>query len=133
MSITKDMLLNWYSSMKKKIEKDSDNFWRGKLPLKVRNRHFWIAWFRAEVDLKKNLRKIRIIFDIENRLWKSEIVTFRFVDLERRLIWQKNILWKSAIFHSIKLPFDAEVAEKILKDIYYTFIIFLRNSYLHGY
>ena len=25
----------------------------------------------------------------------------------------------SAIFHSIKLPFDAEVAEKILNGIYY--------------
>ena len=29
----------------------------------------------------------------------------------------KNLLWKSAIFHSIKLPFDAEVAEKILNGI----------------
>ena len=26
MSITKNVLLNWYSSMKKKIEKDSDDF-----------------------------------------------------------------------------------------------------------
>ena len=26
-------------------------------------------------------------------------------------------LWKSAIYHSIKLPFDAEVAEKILNVI----------------
>ena len=35
MSITKNELLNWYSSMKKKIEKDSDNFWYRKLTLKV--------------------------------------------------------------------------------------------------
>ena len=28
-------------------------------------------------------------------------------------------LWKSAIYHSIKLPFDAEVAEKILNFIYF--------------
>ena len=32
---------------------------------------------------------------------------------------KKIFLWKSAIFHSIKLPFDAEVAEKILNGIYY--------------
>ena len=56
MSITKNMPLNWYSSMKKK------------------------------------LRKIRIIFDVENWLWKSEIVIFPSLDLERRLIWQKKFL-----------------------------------------
>ena len=44
----------------------------------------------------------------------------------------KNIfLWKSAIFHSIKLPFDAEVAEKILNVIYCirfnTFLSFIPN------
>ena len=33
------------------------------------------------------------------------------------LIWQKKI-WKGAIYQSIKLPFDAEVAEKILNVIY---------------
>ena len=43
---------------------------------------------------------------------------FRSLDLERRLIWQKSFLWKSAIFHSIKLPFDAEVDEKFLNVIY---------------
>jgi len=53
MSITKDVPLNWYSSMKKKIEKDSDNFWYRKLTLKVRNCLFLIAWFRAGVDLTK--------------------------------------------------------------------------------
>ena len=37
----------------KKIEKDSDNFWHRKLTLKVRNRLFSIAWFRAGVDLTK--------------------------------------------------------------------------------
>ena len=35
------------------------------------------------------------------------------------LICQKNILWKSSIYHSIKLLFDAEVAEIILNVIYY--------------
>ena len=44
-----------------------------------------------------------------------EIGIFRLLDLERTLIYQKKNLWKSAIFHSIKLPFDAEVAKKLLK------------------
>ena len=63
---------------------------------------------------EKKMRKIRIIFDIENWLWKSEIVIFRLLDLERRLIWQKFFLRKSAIFHSI----DEQFAEKILNVIY---------------
>ena len=46
---------------------------------------------------EKKIRKIRIIFDIENWLW-------------------------SAIFHSIKLLFDAEVAENILNGILITYI-----------
>ena len=83
MSITKNMPLNWYSSMKKKI------------------------------------RKIRTIFDIENWLWKSEIGIFRTFNLEQTLIYPIFFFWKSAIFHPIKLPFDAEAAEKFLKVIYY--------------
>ena len=50
--------------------------------------------------------------DIENWLWKSEIKIFQSPPAKRTLVCQKKILWKSAIFHSIKLPFDAEVAEK---------------------
>ena len=46
----------------KKIEKDSDNFWLRKLTLKVRNCHFSITWFRAEVDLTKNLFYEKIPF-----------------------------------------------------------------------
>ena len=53
--------------------------------------------------MKKKMIKIRIIFDI---------------DLERMLIWQ-NFFLKKCIFHSIKLPFDAEVDEKFLNVIYY--------------
>ena len=39
MSIPKNVLHNSYSSMKKK-QKDSDDFWRRKLTLKVKFRHF---------------------------------------------------------------------------------------------
>ena len=75
MSITKNMPLNWYFSMKKK------------------------------------LRKIQIIFDIENWLWKSEIGIFRSLDLERMLIWQKNFFMKKSYF-SLK---EATIWWKILK------------------
>ena len=43
---------------------------------------------------------------------------FRSLDLERMLIYQEIFLWKSAILHSIKLPFDVQAAEKILHVIY---------------
>ena len=62
MLITKNVPLNWYSSMKKK------------------------------------LKKIRIIFDVENWLWKSEIGKFRSLDLERVLIYQKIFLVKKCYF-----------------------------------
>ena len=78
MSTTKNMPLNWYSSMKKnKNEKDSDNFWHRKLTLKVKDCLF------LSLDLTKYF-----------------------------------LLWESAIFHSIKLPFDAQVVQKILNVIY---------------
>ena len=62
MSITKNVPLNWYSSLKKK------------------------------------LGKIRIIFDIENWLWKSEIGKFWSLDLERVMIYQKIRFMKNYYF-----------------------------------
>ena len=67
---------------------------------------------------KKKNRKIRIIFDIENWLWKSEIRIFQSAPAKRTLICQKKFLLKSAIFHSIKLPFDVEVAENFSNTYY---------------
>ena len=46
----------------KKIEKDSDNFWRRKLTLKVRNWQFLITWFRAGVDLPKKFSYGKVLF-----------------------------------------------------------------------
>ena len=43
---------------------------------------------------------------------------FRSLDLERMLIYQENFLWKSAILHSIKLPFDVQAAEQMLHVIW---------------
>ena len=59
-----------------------------------------------------------MILNIENWLWKSEIGIFWWLDLERTYVdLSKIFLWKSAIYHSIKLPFDAKVAEKFLNVI----------------
>ena len=76
MSSTKKMPPNWYSSMKKK-EKDSDNFWHRKFTLKVRNWHFLIAWFWADVDLTKKIfyEKVLIITQLSQGLlnrWTSQ-------------------------------------------------------------
>ena len=60
-------------SNEKKIEKDSDNFWHRKLTLKVRNWHFLIAWFRADVDLTKKFF-----------LWKSAI----FHSFDAKVEWK---------------------------------------------
>ena len=51
-------------------------------------------------SMKKKFGKIRTIFDIEN--WSTK----------------KLLRWKSAIYHSIKLRFDVEVAGKFLNGIY---------------
>ena len=57
-------------------------------------------------------------FNFYSTLFTKNMLIFRSLDLERMLIRQFIFLWKSAFYHSIKLPFDAEVAEKILNAIY---------------
>ena len=43
---------------------------------------------------------------------------FWSLDLERMLIYQEIFFGKSAILHSIKLPFGVQAAEKTLHIIY---------------
>ena len=86
-----------------------------------------LNWYSS---MKKRLRKI---FDIENWLWKSEIGIFRSLDDDYPsspwIIW--HFFFQSAIFHSMKLPFDAEVDEKFLNGIYCTYSTYLlQNLYL---
>ena len=87
-----------------------------------------LNWYSS---MQKKIRKIRTIFDIENWLWKWEIGLFSItwfradVDLPR-----KFFIWKSAIFHPIKLPFDAEAAEKFWS---YLFSMYLGQIFItHG-
>ena len=42
--LTKNVRLTYYSSMKKKIQKDSDDFWHRKFTLKVQFLHFAPSW-----------------------------------------------------------------------------------------
>ena len=81
--------------------------------------------FSKNVNNKKHapkLRKIRIIFDIENWLWKSEIVILRLFDLERRLIWQKKNYDKVLFFTQLTSHLMRKLQKKILNVIYYTSI-----------
>ena len=48
---------------------------------------------------------------------KISIGTFPILDLELSWSTIKLLRWKRAIYHSIKLPFDVEVAEEILNGI----------------
>ena len=54
-----------------------------------------LNWYSS---MKKKIRKIRIIFYIENWLWKSEIGIFWSLDLESILIYQKCFLMKKCYF-----------------------------------
>ena len=53
-------------------------------------------------------------FDFWSTLFTKIMLIFKSIDLELMLTWQKKKLWKSVFYHSIKLPFDAEAAEKII-------------------
>ena len=67
---------------------------------------------------EKKIRKIWIIFDIENWLRMSEIDTFWLLDLERTLIYQKKFCDENVSYRAINLPFDLKVFERILNGIY---------------
>ena len=52
-------------------------------------------------SMKKKKRKIRIIFGLENWLWKSKIGIFWLLDLERKLIYQ-NIFFMEKCYFPLK-------------------------------
>ena len=71
-----------------------------------------LNWYYSIKTIEKDLDNIwRRKLTLKVRNWHSLIAWFRAdVDLTK-----KTFLWKSAIFHSIKLPLDAEIDEKFLK------------------
>ena len=67
-----------------------------------------LNWYSS---MKKIFRKIRIIFDIENWLWKSEIRIFQSPPAKRTLICQKNIYGKVLFFTQL----SCHLMRKLLK------------------
>ena len=66
------------------------------------------------------------MFFVVDIFWKLQFLNhfvtkimpiFQSPPAKRTLFCQTYFLWKSAIFHSIKLPFDTEVDEKFLNVI----------------
>ena len=53
-----------------------------------------------------------MIFDTENWLWKPE-----FRDLHGQISAKDLLQWESAIYNSIKLGFEGQVAKKFLNGI----------------
>ena len=66
-----------------------------------------LIWY-SSMKLKK--KKNYDNFLIENWLWKSEISIYLSLNLERKKEIHEKVLF--SIYHSIKLPFEAEVTEK---------------------
>ena len=112
-------------------------FWQINVRLAGGDWKILISDFQSQFSMSKIIRIFLIFFFIEEYqfrgifvvidiFWKihflNHFVTkimpiFQSPPAKRTLICQIFFLWKSAIFHSIKLPFDAEVAEKILNGI----------------
>ena len=86
-----------------------------------------LIWFFSMKKENRKIWMIRMIFDIESWLWKSEIAIFGSPNLEGTLVYP--FLWKSAMFHPIKLPFNAEAAGRILKVVYLQCYIFFLLYY----
>ena len=72
MSATKNITLNWYSSMKKEIEKDSDNFWHRKLTLKVRILPFLTTFTQLTARQRNFLRGRLLVLGLKECLVECE-------------------------------------------------------------
>ena len=71
-----------------------------------------ISDFQSQFSASQIIR-IFVNFLVVDIFWKLQILKHFKTDVD---LTKKNS-WKSASYHSIKLPFDAEVAEKILNYI----------------
>ena len=96
-----------------------------------------ISDFQSQFSMSKIIRiflnfffieeyQFRGIFVVSDIFWKLQFLNhfvtkimpiFQSPPAKRTSICQKKKLWKSAIFHSVKLPLDAEVAKKFLNGI----------------
>ena len=112
-------------------------FWQINVRLAGGDWKIMISDFQSQFVMSKIIRIFLKIFFIEEYqfrgifvvieiFWKHKFLNhfvtkimpiFQSPPAKPTLICPKN--WKSAIFHSIKPPFDTEVAEKFLNGIYY--------------
>ena len=87
MSITKNVPLKWYSSMKKKMT-DSDNFWHRKLTLKVRILHILTTFTQVTARLENFLLGWLSVLGIKEGLvecatvWVKSWVILKWAPLE---------------------------------------------------
>ena len=101
----------------------------------LKNADFWLSKSIFYVKNYPNLSKIffieeyqiKGIFFVIDIFWKLQFLKrfvtkimpfFQSPTAKHTLIYQIFFLWRSAIYHSIMLPFDAEVAEKFLIGMY---------------
>ena len=82
-------------------------------------RIFLIFFFIEEYQFRGIFVAIDIFWKIHflNHFVTKIMPIFQSPPAKRTLICQNFFLWKSAIFHSIKPPFDGEVAKKFLNGI----------------
>jgi len=66
-----------------------------------------LNWYSS---MKKKIREIRIIFDIENWLWKSEIRIFQSPPAKRTLIGPKFFFYE-------KVPFSTQLCYHLMRKL----------------
>ena len=87
---------------KKKIEKDSDNFWRRKFTLKVRNQDFSIATCQMYVDLPREFFYGKVLF---------------FTKLSCHLMWKLlKKSWMVSIIYILRLSVADSVPIQFMTD-----------------
>ena len=114
--------------------------WQSNVHLAGGDKKSWFLTFKVNFLYQKLSESFSIFFSLKNINFGASLLLLTFFEnsnFETTLLlkscqffnrhlpnihWsaKKTILWKSAIFHSIKPPFDAEIAEKFFNGISYT-------------
>ena len=73
-----------------------------------------LKWYSS---MKKKLERFRYFLTLKIELESQKSVLLDGLIYIICLSTKKLLRWKSAVYHSVKLPFDVEVAEKFLNGI----------------
>ena len=95
---------------------------------KFKNQKIPISDFQSQFFMSKIIRIFLFFFFIEEYQLRGMffvIAIFWLLNLECTLIYQKSFFMKSAIYHSIKLPFDVEVNKnsKMVSSVHYMWYV----------